>query len=224
MTSTKNHLNATRIVDKNGKKTTVYKKTAGKSWAGGSNPPSRASRAVVVSSAPTPATGLSGLKALVAEKPDRVQVGAHLAHLEGIKQRADRDPHFWNTAVGVKSRGATDVHFLDRVGVRWMWRAKTWKLSPEAHEAWTTRKARWTTHGFDEEGYDREGWSHDNRHFYTGTRIDAGGFDREGFDIDGYDRDGKNRDGLNREQAAIAAEHGIDADLVLAMDNGGDSE
>lgn len=64
MTSTKNHLNRTSIVDKNGKKTTVYRRPEGKAWATGSMPAAPASRAAVVSSAPTPPkpfTALAGL-------------------------------------------------------------------------------------------------------------------------------------------------------------------
>lgn len=64
----------------------------------------------------------------------------------------------------------------------------------------------------------------DGTHEVTRTNFDLSGFDREGFDVDGYNPAGKNRDGLTREQAAFAAENGIDADLVLALENGGDSE
>lgn len=84
MSSNRDGLVPTRITDKNGKRTTVHKRPEGKGWKAGSGSAAPTSRAAVVNSAPTPATGLSGLATLADHIDETTGYGlGHVAPIEG---------------------------------------------------------------------------------------------------------------------------------------------
>jgi hypothetical protein len=226
-------------------------KKPGEGWATGSTPAAPASRAAVVSSPPTPATGLSGLAALASDSEyDEYGFDARGIHRDtrkrydskGFDKRGFRRNRKGRNRItqtlfdteGRNRRGqrvfALDTVF-DENGFAESGKnrgkhrdtGKVVDLRGYRRDGFNTRSGKhretrteFSPQGYDMRGFDREGFDRKGFNYF--------GFDREGFDLDGYDRDGKNRDGLTREQAALAAEHGIDADLLLAVEDGGDSE
>lgn len=100
-----------KITDKNGKQTTVYTRPEGKSWATGSKPAAPASRAAVVSSAPTPPKPFTALAGLAHGGIDNTTIPeGEDAQWEAFFRRAHEGEHFPLDSWEDENDGATVTH------------------------------------------------------------------------------------------------------------------
>lgn len=242
----------TRIIDKNGKRTTVHKKSVGKNRATGSAAVAPASRVASVPSPPTPAAGLSGL----ATVGDMGRTEPALVwEWDGVKREWSNLENGKRIVAGSSLRATVStLNAVTLDTVRSVTLIPGWNsdgeraIHPDTGTEWDLDG--FDAEGFDADGFDRRGFSVEGVHRtggeydpegFNAADIDRYGYNRHGYGIDGFDRDGfhkegydrnrvmrdgfhydtgKNADGLTRDEAARAAEHGIDADLMRAFIDG----